>query len=146
MRAVVQRVSQGQVTVKEDTVGKIGHGLVVLLGVGEGDSQTDVDYLAEKILNLRIFADEADKLNLSALDVDAELLIVPQFTLYGDCSQGRRPSFGQAAAPDKAEKLYEKFVSKLKKSKLNIETGQFKTMMSVNLTNEGPITMLIDTD
>ncbi len=146
MRAVVQRVSEGEVVVAEETVGKIEQGLVVLLGVGANDSKEDVTYLADKILNLRIFADDEGKMNLSALDLEAELLIVPQFTLYGDCSQGRRPSFGQAAPPDKAEKLYEEFVAAVEKSGLQVATGEFKTTMSVDLTNEGPVTMLLDTD
>ena len=146
MRAVVQRVSAGEVVVAEESIGKIEAGLVILLGVGSGDNEEDVSYLADKILNLRIFPDDEGKMNLSALDIEAELLIVPQFTLYGDCSQGRRPSFGQAAPPDKAKGLYEEFVTTMEQSDLQVETGEFKATMSVSLTNQGPVTMLLDTD
>ena len=146
MRAVVQRVSKAKVKVKGETIGKIGAGLVILLGIGEEDTSKEVKYLGDKILNLRIFGDQNDKMNLSALDQGADLLVVPNFTLYGDCSQGRRPDFNKAASPDKAEKLYKEFVQVVDNSELTVKTGRFKAMMDVELINDGPVTLVIDTD
>ncbi len=144
MRAVVQRVSRASVIVKGQKVGAIGKGLLVLLGVGHEDTEKDALYVLDKTLNLRIFEDSDGKMNLSLLDVGGELLVVSQFTLYGDVRRGRRPSFTEAASPEKAEKLYEFFVSEAKKQVKQVETGIFQAMMSVELVNEGPVTILID--
>lgn len=144
MRAVVQRVSEAKVLVDDEVVGTIDSGLCVFLGVGKKDSREDADYLADKIVNLRIFADEEGKMNLSALDLDKELLIVSQFTLYGDCRQGRRPGYGKAASPQRAEELYEYFLDKLKEYNLPLASGEFKAMMDVDLINDGPVTLLLD--
>jgi len=144
MRAVVQRVREAKVLVDDEVIGAIDSGLCVFLGVGEGDSRDDADYLADKIANLRIFADEDGKMNLSALDLDKELLIVSQFTLYGDCRQGRRPGYGQAASPQQAEELYQYFLKKLEEYNLPLASGEFKAMMDVDLINDGPVTLLLD--
>ncbi|MEF9991010.1 MAG: D-aminoacyl-tRNA deacylase [Romboutsia sp.] len=144
MRAVVQRVSSSKVTVDEAITGEISKGLLVLLGVTHEDSSSDVDYMIDKILNLRIFEDENDKMNLSLKDVGGELLVVSQFTLYGDCRKGRRPSFSSAAKPDMANELYEEFIEKAKAEGINIGTGKFAAHMMVELTNDGPVTMLLD--
>lgn len=146
MRAVVQRVSRSNVVVDDSKVGEINKGIMVLLGVGEGDTEKEVDYMVEKILNLRIFEDEDDKMNLSLLDVGGELLVVSQFTLYGDCRKGRRPGFSQAARPEVADDLYLKFVEKAKEKGVKTETGKFQTHMMVELVNDGPVTLLIDSD
>ena len=143
MRAVVQRVSQAEVDVAGKGVGRIGKGLLILLGVSDIDKETDADYLLEKILNLRIFPDNEGKMNLSVKDLTAELLIVSQFTLYGDCRKGRRPSYSHAAPPEIAETLYNYFVAQAKLH-LKTETGIFQAMMDVKLTNEGPVTILLD--
>lgn len=144
MRAVVQRVSNSKVTVDEAITGQINKGLLVLLGVTHEDNSTDVDYMIDKILNLRIFEDENEKMNLSLKDVGGELLVVSQFTLYGDCRKGRRPSFTNAAKPDMANELYEEFVTRAKAEGINVGTGQFGAHMMVDLTNDGPVTMLLD--
>jgi D-aminoacyl-tRNA deacylase len=144
MRAVVQRVSRAQVSVNGEIVGKIGKGLLILLGVGQGDSETDADYLVEKIVNLRVFADDSGKMNLSLIDCKGELLVVSQFTLFGDCKRGRRPSYSDAAPPDKAEKLYSYFVSKTRETGIETQTGIFQAMMDVELVNDGPVTLLLD--
>ncbi len=144
MRAVVQRVSEAAVRVDGRVVGEIGAGLLVLLGVGEGDAEADADYLAEKILNLRIFADEAGQMNLSVLDTRGGILAVSQFTLYGDTRRGRRPGFSSAAAPDEANRLYRHFVERLRASGLKVEEGVFRATMDVSLVNHGPVTLLID--
>ena len=144
MRSVVQRVSSSSVSVDGGIIGKIDKGLMVLLGVTHDDTSKDVDYMIDKILNLRIFEDEDDKMNLSLKDVGGELLVVSQFTLYGDCRKGRRPSFTNAARPDQADKLYEEFVAKAKAQGLNVGTGQFGAHMMVDLTNDGPVTILLD--
>jgi D-aminoacyl-tRNA deacylase len=144
MRAVVQRVSHAQVSVGEETVGKIGLGLLVLLGVAKADTQADADYLAAKILGLRIFDDENNKMNLSLVDVDGSILAVSQFTLYGDARKGKRPSFDDAAAPEMANELYEHFVGKIRESGCTCETGRFHAMMQVELVNDGPVTILLD--
>lgn len=146
MRAVVQRVSHAKVTVDKKTTGEIGRGLLVLLGVAQNDTEQDADYVVEKILNLRIFEDLDDKMNLSLLDVTGELLVVSQFTLYGDTRRGRRPSFINAAAPDKANRLYEYFVARSLESVKKVETGQFQAMMDVELVNDGPVTIILDSE
>ena len=146
MRAVVQRVKEGSVEVEGKEIGKIKEGLVVLLGVGKGDTEKKAEYLAEKVVNLRIFEDEKEKMNLSAKDINAQILVISQFTLYGDCRKGRRPSFISAALPDQAIKLYEYFVTCLKNYHLKIETGRFQTMMLVKIFNHGPITILLDSE
>lgn len=146
MRAVVQRVKEGSVEVEGREVGKIENGLVVLLGVGRDDTEKKAEYLAEKIVNLRIFEDKEEKMNLSAKDTNSQILVISQFTLYGDCRKGRRPSFISAALPDQAAKLYEYFVKCLKKYHLKIETGQFQTMMLVKIFNQGPVTILLDSE
>jgi D-tyrosyl-tRNA(Tyr) deacylase len=144
MRAVVQRVKKAAVEVDDNLTGEIGPGLLVFLGVGKNDNQEDADYLMEKIVNLRIFEDEAEKLNLSAADLDKEILVVSQFTLFGDCRKGRRPSFFDAAPPEEAEKLYEYFLNQIKKTELKIADGKFQAMMDVSLVNDGPVTILLD--
>ena len=144
MRAVVQRVSRASVTVTSEVVGQIGEGLLVLLGVSNEDSVSDSVYLAEKISTLRIFDDDDGKMNKSIVDVGGDILVVSQFTLYGDVRRGRRPSWSDAAPPDKAAALYEDFVSNLKKYVRRVETGTFRAMMQVELVNDGPVTLLID--
>lgn len=144
MRAVVQKVTASNVSVDGEVVGKINSGLLVLLGVGEDDEIKDVDYMVDKIVNLRIFEDENEKLNLSLLDVGGELLVVSQFTLFGDCRKGRRPGFSDAARPDKADEFYIDFVEKAKSHGINVQTGKFRTHMMVELINDGPVTLLID--
>jgi D-tyrosyl-tRNA(Tyr) deacylase len=144
MRAVIQRVSHAQVTVENQIIGKIGLGILILLGVAQSDTKLDADYLVEKIINLRIFADLNDKMNLSLLDVKGELLVVSQFTLFGDCRKGRRPSYSDAATPNQAEELYNYFVSQAIKQGIKTETGKFQAMMDVELVNQGPVTILLD--
>lgn len=144
MRAVVQRVNHSSVIVDGKMVGEIGKGLNVLLGVEEGDSEKDVVYMVEKIINLRIFEDDQEKMNLSLLDVKGEMLCISQFTLMGDCRKGRRPSFSNAARPDEANTLYEKFVEAVNLAGIRVETGQFQAHMIVDIQNDGPVTMLID--
>ena len=144
MRAVVQRVSRTQVRVGEEVVGKIGPGLLVLLGVANTDSQADADYLAEKITSLRIFEDDAAKMNISLRDIGGAILAVSQFTLYGDVRKGKRPSFDDAAPAQLARELYEYFVNKIRESGVKCETGRFQAMMQVELVNDGPVTILLD--
>jgi D-aminoacyl-tRNA deacylase len=144
MRAVVQRVSRARVTVGGEIVGEIGRGLLVLLGVGAGDARADADYLADKTVGLRIFEDAGGKMNLSVAEVSGAVLVVSQFTLYGDARRGKRPSFDAAAPPDKARELYEYFVGKIRAAGLRSETGRFQEMMQVELVNEGPVTILLD--
>lgn len=144
MRAVVQKVSSSKVTVDEEVVGQINQGLMVLLGVTHDDTSKDVDYMVDKVTNLRIFEDEDGKMNLSLKDVDGEVLAVSQFTLYGDARRGRRPSFSDAARPEVANPLYEEFVEKVKKQGINVGTGQFGAHMMVDLTNDGPVTILLE--
>ena len=146
MRAVVQRVKRARVTVSGEVTGEIGPGLLVLLGVARADSEPDADYLVEKILNLRIVEDEADKMNRSLRDTDGGLLVVSQFTLYGDTRRGRRPSFIASAPPDKANSLYEYFVGKARRSISRVETGRFQAMMDVELVNAGPVTIILDSE
>ncbi|OPY58173.1 MAG: D-tyrosyl-tRNA(Tyr) deacylase [Pelotomaculum sp. PtaU1.Bin035] len=144
MRAVVQRVVRGMVTVKGHVVGKIGHGLVVLLGVGRNDTAEEARYLADKVANLRVFEDSQGKMNLSVRDAGGDLLAVSQFTLYGDCRKGRRPGFFDAASPEEAQRLYEIFVNELGKLGLKVATGCFREHMIVEIINDGPVTMLLD--
>lgn len=144
MRAVVQRVGRAEVRVEERPVSKIGAGLLVLLGVGEDDNEKDADYLAEKVVNLRIFADEADKMNLSVKDVGGKVLVVSQFTLLGDCRKGRRPSFTEACEPGRANELYLYFCRKVEETGVEVARGTFQAMMDVELVNHGPVTMLLD--
>ena len=145
MRAVVQRVKSAAVSVDEDLIASIGRGLVVFLGVGKEDDRGDVEYLVEKIPYLRIFQDEGEKFNLSLMDVAGEILVVSQFTLFGDCRKGRRPSFTEAADPEYARDLYDHFVSGLGGKGLRVQAGRFQAMMTVNLVNDGPVTLLLDT-
>ena len=144
MRAVVQRVTSARVTVDDRVIGEIGAGLLVLLGVEQGDSTGDVHYVSTKIRDLRIFSDEAGKMNLSVLDRQGAVLVVSQFTLAGDARNGRRPSFASAAPPQIARALYEDVVRELKTSGLRVETGEFQAMMQVALVNDGPVTILLD--
>lgn len=144
MRAVVQRVKKASVSVAGSIEGKINKGLLVFLGVGEEDSESDADYLADKITNLRIFEDDHEKMNLSASDLELEMLVVSQFTLYGDCRKGRRPNFFAAAEPNRADELYQYFVKRVKETDLKVETGIFQAMMDVELVNDGPVTLLLD--
>lgn len=144
MRAVVQRVSRARVTVNGEVTGEIGLGLLVLLGVGAGDTRAKADYLAVKIIGLRIFEDAGGKMNLSVAEVGGALLVVSQFTLYGDARRGKRPSFDAAAPPEQARELYEYFVEKVRAAGLRCETGRFQDTMEVELVNEGPVTILLD--
>jgi D-tyrosyl-tRNA(Tyr) deacylase len=144
VRAVVQRVSEASVRVNGVVVGRIGPGLVVLLGVGQGDAETDGDYLADKVVNLRIFSDDAGQMNRSVLETGGEILVISQFTLYGDARRGRRPGFTDAAPPAEAERLYQLFVLRVRQSGLRVETGVFRAMMAVALVNHGPVTILLD--
>jgi D-tyrosyl-tRNA(Tyr) deacylase len=144
MRAVIQRVSRAKVTVNGDLTGEIGRGLLVLLGVGSGDTRADADYLAEKTIGLRILEDADGKMNLSVADTGGALLVVSQFTLYGDVRRGKRPSFDAAAPPQQARELYEYFVEKIRAAGLRCETGRFQEMMQVELVNQGPVTILLD--
>jgi len=146
MRAVVQRVSRAKVTVEQRVTGEIGAGLMILLGVGKEDSSAVAVAMAEKLVNLRIFEDAAGKMNLSLLDVNGSALVVSQFTLYGDARGQRRPSFISAAPPELAKKLYEEFCEALRKLSVTVGTGIFQAMMSVELVNEGPVTILVDSD
>lgn len=144
MRAVVQRVSRAKVTVDGEITGEIGKGILLLLGVSRADSEKEALYLLEKTLNLRIFEDAEDKMNLSLLDIQGELLVVSQFTLYGDARKGRRPSFIEAAQPAEANRLYEFFVSAARSQISKVATGRFQAMMDVELVNDGPVTILLD--
>jgi D-tyrosyl-tRNA(Tyr) deacylase len=144
MRAVVQRVSRARVTVREEVTGKIDRGLLVLIGIGAADTEADADYLAAKISGLRIFEDEHGKMTLSLSEIAGSLLAVSQFTLYGDVRRGKRPSFDAAAPPEKARMLYEYFVERIRAAGLRCETGRFQEMMQVELVNDGPVTILLD--
>jgi len=144
MRAVIQRVAEAAVRVDGEVVGQVGPGLLVFLGVGQGDEESDADYLAEKVLHLRIFPDEAGQMNLSVLDTRGDLLAVSQFTLYGDTRRGRRPGYSAAAPPEEANRLYRYFVGRLREAGLRVEEGVFRAMMDVSLVNRGPVTILLD--
>ncbi len=144
MRIVLQRVTRAHVEIAGETVGSIDGGLVVLLGVTHQDTHEDADYLATKVIQLRIFPDEAGRMNRSLLDIGGSLLVVSQFTLYGDCRKGRRPGFDQAAAPDHARGLYDYFVQQLKSSNVTVATGVFQADMQIHLVNDGPVTFVLD--
>lgn len=144
MKAIIQRVSQASVEVEHKIVGEIGPGLVILLGVAEDDEETDADYLAEKIVNLRIFNDAEDKMNLSLSDIQGELLAISQFTLYANTRKGRRPSFIEAALPEKAEPLYNYFIKKIEETGIRVAGGIFGAMMTVKIFNEGPVTIIME--
>jgi len=144
VKVLLQRVTGASVSVEGEVVGSIGRGLVVLVGVASGDSDKDIQYLARKIVNLRIFADEEDKLNLSALDIGGELLLVSQFTLLADTRKGRRPSFTGAAPPPRAEALFQQFVDEVKASGLKVATGRFQQYMQMEVHNDGPVTVILD--
>ena len=146
MKAVVQRVAAASVAVEDEVIGSIGQGLAILLGVVEGDTEREADFLANKITQLRIFTDSQDKMNLSVEDMGGEMLVVSQFTLYGDCRRGKRPSFTRAARPETAIPLYESFVQHCRATGLPVETGEFGADMQVELINDGPVTIWMDTD
>ncbi len=146
MRALIQRVSQSRVVVDGEITGEIKRGLLVLLGVAGADEQKQLKWLADKIVGLRIFEDEAGKMNLSLADVGGEMLVVSQFTLFGDCRKGRRPSFIDAAPPEKAEMMYNDFVEYVRSQGISVGTGRFRTHMEVELTNDGPVTIWIDSE
>ncbi len=144
MRMVIQRVTEASVSVEKKIVGRIGKGIAVLLGVAKGDAEKEADYLANKLVHLRIFEDADGKMNLSLPDVGGELLVVSQFTLLGDCRKGRRPGFSQAAPPNEADRLYLYFVEQVRARDVHVETGQFQAMMQVKIFNDGPVTFVID--
>lgn len=144
MKALLQRVTRASVSVAGEVVGGIGRGLVIFVGVASGDTEKDVNYLAQKIVNLRIFADDEGRFNLSALDIKGELLVVSQFTLLADTRKGRRPSFVEAAPPAQAEELFERFVEQARATGLKVETGRFQQYMQVEIHNDGPVTILLD--
>ena len=144
MRAVVQRVTNADVKIDGRVNGKIDDGLLVLLGVGNGDTEEDMKYIADKIIKLRIFSDENDKMNLSLEDVGGSMLVISQFTSYGDCSHGRRPYFGNAMEPVSANEMYEKFVAYIREQGIHTETGEFGADMKVSLTNDGPVTIILE--
>ena len=144
MRAVVQRVSRAQVAVQGEVTGRINRGIVVLLAVGKDDAESDADYIADKIVGLRIFEDENGKMNLAVSDIRGNILVVSQFTLYGDVRRGKRPSYDQAAPPQQARELYEYFVERIRATGLVCETGRFQETMQVELVNDGPVTIILD--
>ncbi len=144
MKAVIQRVKEGQITVNGELIGAIDHGLLVFLGVAKGDNNKNADYLADKIAGLRIFEDENNKMNLSLTEIGGEMLIVSQFTLLGNCRKGRRPSFIEAAEPETANRLYSYFVKKIRQKGIKTATGRFRAMMEVSLVNDGPVTLIIE--
>ncbi len=144
MKLVIQRVSEAKVEVNNEIVGKIGKGFLVLFGAGKGDTKEQADFLAEKLCNLRVFSDENYKMNLSVKDIDGELLVVSQFTLYADCKKGNRPSFINAAAPEEANELYEYFMDKCKNLVKNVQKGIFGADMKVSLLNDGPVTIILE--
>ena len=146
MRAVVQRASRARVRANGEIIGEIGAGMIVFLGVGREDAEEDADSLAGKIANLRIFPDAERKMNLSLLDAGGEMLVVSQFTLQGDCRKGRRPAFAAAAPPERAEPLYERFIARVEERGVPVARGRFGAMMAVEIVNDGPVTLLLDTD
>ncbi len=146
MKAVIQLVSQASVTVDHQIVGAIDHGLLVLLGVGGADTEKEADYLAAKIIGLRIFPDQEGQMNKSIQDTGGAMLVVSQFTLYGDCRKGRRPSYNQAAPPEQAKQLYQYFIERLKELGITVACGQFQAIMEVRLINQGPVTIILDSE
>ncbi len=144
MRMVIQRVAEASVSVKDQVIGQIGKGIAVLLGVAKGDTEQEADYLAQKLIHLRIFEDDAGKMNRSIQEIGGEVLVVSQFTLLGDCRKGRRPGFSDAAPPEEADRLYLYFVEQLRAHGLHVETGQFQAMMLVKIHNDGPVTFVIE--
>ena len=144
MKALLQRVTEASVSVSGEVVGRIGQGLVVFVGVAKGDTEKDAQYLAQKIVNLRLFSDEGGRFNLSALDIKGELLVVSQFTLLADTKKGRRPDFIEAAPPDQAKELFEQFVEQAHATGLKVETGRFQQYMQVEIHNDGPVTILLN--
>ena len=144
MKGVIQRVSRAEVRVKGEVVGRIGRGLLVLIGIERGDVASDLDWFSDKVIHMRIFEDSAGKMNRSALETSAEILVVSQFTLAGDLSRGRRPGFERAAPPEEAEPLYRAFVERLRQAPLTIATGRFREHMEVELVNDGPVTLILD--
>jgi D-tyrosyl-tRNA(Tyr) deacylase len=146
MRAVIQRVSRAAVRIDGEIHGEITHGMVVLLGIRGGDAVSDLQWLAEKVVNLRIFEDQQGKMNRSLADIDGEMLIISQFTLYGDCRKGRRPGFSSAAPPEIAEPLYRRFIEEVKNRQVKVATGIFQAAMEVELVNDGPVTLLLDSE
>jgi D-aminoacyl-tRNA deacylase len=146
MRIVLQRVKSARVDVAGESVGSIGMGILILLGVTQTDNEEDADYLADKVVQLRIFPDEAGRMNRSLLEAGGSLLVVSQFTLYGDCRKGRRPSFDHAAPPEQARALYEYFIQRLKSSNIAVETGVFQAEMEIHLINHGPVTFILDSN
>ncbi|MDD6563812.1 MAG: D-aminoacyl-tRNA deacylase [Clostridiales bacterium] len=144
MRAVIQRVTSASVEVSGEVIGKIGKGLLVFLGVGDGDTEQDLNYIADKTVGLRIFSDEDDKMNLSVTDVNGEILVVSQFTLYGDCRKGRRPNFTSSMEPKRAQEMYEMFIDRIKGKGISTEHGSFGADMQVKILNDGPVTILLD--
>ena len=146
MRAVVQRVSRASVTIDNTTTGTIAKGLVVLLGIHDGDGTKELQWMADKVINLRIFEDENGKMNNSLADISGEMLIISQFTLYGDCRKGRRPGYSTAAPPHIAEPLYQQFIKEVKNRQISVATGTFQATMAVELVNDGPVTLLIDSE
>lgn len=146
MRCVVQRVTRACVRVNGETVGKIGKGLLILWGVGDKDGSSDLQWMVDKVVGLRIFEDEEGKMNRSVLDVGGEILMVSQFTLYGDCRKGKRPSFSTAAPPEEAKALFEQAVEKVREHGIHVETGVFQAEMQVELVNDGPVTLLLDSE
>ncbi|MCD6389939.1 MAG: D-tyrosyl-tRNA(Tyr) deacylase [Desulfobulbaceae bacterium] len=146
MRAVAQRVNRASVSVNNEIIGSIDKGLIILLGVSDDDTEKDVLYLADKITHLRIFADDDEKMNLSLQNIKGEMLIVSQFTLYGDCRKGRRPSYSKAANPEKAKLLYQSFIDAVQNNGIRVATGEFQAMMEVNIINDGPVTILLDSN
>ncbi|GAA0077844.1 D-aminoacyl-tRNA deacylase [Clostridium sp. CTA-5] len=146
MRAIVQRVTSSSVKVDGEIIGSIGRGLNVLIGISKDDNIEDLKYIKDKIINLRIFEDENEKMNLSLLDIKGEILLISQFTLYGDCRKGRRPNFMQAKSGEEAEKLYEDFIEMLKEANLPVSTGKFGADMKVEINNDGPVTIMLDSE
>lgn len=146
MRAVIQRVTRASVEIEGHEKSSISHGVVVFLGIHRSDTEKQIDWMIDKIVNLRIFPDPSGKMNISLADINAEMLIVSQFTLYGDCRKGRRPGYSDAAPPDIAASIYERFIEKAKQRNCSIATGTFQAMMQVNLVNDGPVTLLLDSD
>ncbi|OGD63735.1 D-tyrosyl-tRNA(Tyr) deacylase [Candidatus Beckwithbacteria bacterium RBG_13_42_9] len=144
MKLVIQRVSQASVSVNDQIIGQIEKGLLILIGVAKGDTKHEVDYLVSKVINLRIFADNNDKMNLSIKDVKGSILVVSQFTLYGDTKRGNRPSFVEAAEPKVAEDRYNHFVNEIKAKGIKVETGKFRVMMQISLVNDGPVTIILE--